>query len=471
MRDEQIQAEERQSLPFGFGNDRKNSAKLTFKPEDHLPSADAFGGAQQQHKDMEVGIAEKIECLKHYDVLAMQRVVAILAWGRSGSVLLASYFDGHEDVISLPEICGWRLFEFFNRYRSLSLRDKLLAYPTFDPNVTRFFEGDFAISPAEYYAAAEAIVVFYRDWPPEFLESRRAFFLFVHVAYNLALGRRPSNSNPLIVYAQHDWDNVSAQHLVDDFPQAKFLHTIRDPISSCDRAYHALLDTLAEQNIQLPYSVLDFLTSKDLPQGGMEGRSRAIRFEDLHCDIAKTMRDLSDWLGLSYQPILLESTFNGIPYVIKSEGKIWSGPRLEAVQRRTRHLSRADRALLFALFYENFEDWKYPCPKIFRHRIVRCGVVVSLLPFPMKTEIVGASAILHRRIWPALRRGNISRVIKSLVGIGLVRLKIMLLLVSVVFRRCVHRPRLVQVHRNEQPLETGVPGGEKLGETNESGPG
>ena len=119
----------------------------------------------------------KIEGLKYYDVRAMQRVAAILAWGRSGSVLLGSYFDGHEDVILLPEICGWRLFEFFDRYRSLSWRDKLLAYPAFDPNVTRFFEGDFAISPAEYYAAVEAIVVFHRDWPAEFLESRRAFFL------------------------------------------------------------------------------------------------------------------------------------------------------------------------------------------------------------------------------------------------------------------------------------------------------
>jgi len=454
-------------LPFGFGNQTVNSAKQAFQPEEILPRAHALFHAQQ-HKDLRVFIAEKIEGLKHYDVLAMQRVVAILAWGRSGSVLLASYFDGHEDVFTLPEICGWRLFEFFDRYRSLPLRDKLLGYPAFDPNVTRFFEGDFAISPDQYYAAALAIVEFYRDWPPEFLESRRAFFLFVHLAYNLALGRRPVTSNPLIVYAQHDWDNISARHLVDDFPQAKFLHTIRDPISSCDRAFHALLDTLAEQHIQLPYSVLDFLTSKDQPQVGMEDRTRAVRFEDLHCETAKTMRDLSDWLGLPYQPILLESTFNGIPYVVKSDGKTWSGRRLEAVQRRSGHLSRTDRALLFALFYENFEDWKYPSPKIFRNRIVRCALVVSLLCFPMKTEIVGASAILKHRILPALRRGNISRVIKSLLGVGVVRLKIMWLLVSVVFRRCAHRPRLVQVHHNRQPLERRDTGGETLHETNES---
>ena len=35
------------------------------------------------------------------------------------------------DVMMLPEICGQRLYEFFELYPSLSLRDKLIAYPAF----------------------------------------------------------------------------------------------------------------------------------------------------------------------------------------------------------------------------------------------------------------------------------------------------------------------------------------------------
>ena len=64
---------------------------------------------------------------------------AILMWGRSGSLLLASYLDGHEDVIMLPELCGWRLYEFFERFQSLPLRDKLIAYPAFEPDYTSVF--------------------------------------------------------------------------------------------------------------------------------------------------------------------------------------------------------------------------------------------------------------------------------------------------------------------------------------------
>jgi hypothetical protein len=421
-----------------------NSTTLPVNTQEILTRAYALYDTEQRG-DLRVDIAQKIEELRHYDLLAMQRVVAILAWGRSGSVLLGSYFDGHEDVILLPEICGWRLFQFFDRYSSLPLLEKLLAYPVFDPSVTRFFEGDFAISPAMYYAAVQAIVEFYRESPQEFLNSRRAFFLFVHIAYNLALGRKPANSNPLIVYSQHDWDNVGAKHLVDDFPQAKFVQTVRDPISSCDRSFHALLDALPEHHIQLPYSVLDFLTRYDKPQTGMETRTRAVRFEDMHCDLARTMRDLSDWLGLSYQPILLESTFNGIPYVVKSDGKTWSGRRAEPVQRRSRHLSWKDRALLFALLYEDFVDWKYPCPRMFRHRIVRCIVVVSLFLLPMKTELVGAKMVFKGRILPSFRRGNILRGMKPLFTIGFCRLKIIRLLLFVVFQRCANRPTLAHL--------------------------
>ena len=38
-----------------------------------------------------------------------------------------------------------------------------------------------------------------------------------------------------------------ARHLVEDFPQAKFVHTIRDPISSCDGVFHFLFGTFVRK--------------------------------------------------------------------------------------------------------------------------------------------------------------------------------------------------------------------------------
>jgi hypothetical protein len=420
-------------------------------PEEILLRANALFRATQS-KHLRPVIAEKMEHLRHYDVLGMERVVAILMWGRSGSLLLASYLDGHDDVMMLPESRGQRLYGFFERYQSLSWRDRLIAYAALAPEYPQFFEGDFAISPDQYYASVQAILEFDGKLPPEFLESRRAFFLFVHIAYNLALGRRPANSHPLIVYAQHAWDDELATQLVEDFPQAKFVHTIRDPISSCDGVFHHHLEH-AEKHIVLPYSALYLLVNKDRPHLGMESRTRTIRFEDLHSDTAYTMRDLSDWLGLTYQATLLDSTFNGIPWVVTRDGKAWSGRRLEQVQRHSGHLSRKDRALLFAVLYENFADWDYPYPKIFGHPIVRCIAVVSLFLFPMKMEFIAARAVFKRRILPAARHGNVSAAIKSVLGIGFCRLKIMWLLGSVFFRRCAYGTTLLQVDHKRLPAE------------------
>lgn len=409
--------------------------------------------ATEESGDLESLVADKIDGLRHYDVPAMDKVASIVMWGRSGTLLLCSYMDGHDDVIVLPELCGEPLYEFFERYKSLSLHDKLIGYPCFRPDCTRFFEGDFAISRMHYYAAVQAIVASCNEWPAEFVESRRAFFLFLHIAYNLARGVQPATSRPLIVYTQHYWDPAAASHLVKDFPQAKFVHAIRDPISSCDALFQFHLKAV-ERNPILPFSALEFLVGRDRPHPGMESRTRAIRFEDLHSDTAATMRDLVEWLGLPYHATLIHSTFNGIPWVVKRGEISWSGRRLGQVQRRSQALSAKDRALMFALFYENFAEWNYPCPEIFRDRFLRCLVFAGLILFPTKMELLAARAIGRQMVLPALWRGNLMRVAKCLLSIGFCRLRIVQLLVPPFLSRCLRRPDLLQIHRRNNHIST-----------------
>jgi hypothetical protein len=424
-------------------------------PDEILLRAEALFCAERSELSRDV-LSEKIDLLRSYDVLAMERVVAIVSWGRSGSLLLASYLDGHDDVLMLPELCGQGIYSFFDRYRSLPLRDKLIAFPVSESDYPGMFESAFAVSPGQYYVAVQAILEFYGNWPREFLESRRAFFLFVHIAYSMALGRRPASSHPLIVYAQHEWSDVIAASLAEDFPQAKFVHAVRDPISSCDRMFHFLLGQSAVQfprtYVLAPYSAVCCLSNKDRPHFKMESRTRAIRFEDLHCDTAETMRALSDWIALPYQATLVDSTFNEKPYLITRDGNTWSGRRLEQVQRQSQHLSQKDRALLFTLFYENFVEWDYSCPRAFRNPIVRFIVFASLFLFPLKMEIIAARAVFKRRILPSIRRGDLWLATRSLGAVGFCRLKIIGLIAPVFLQRCAHPAALLQVHREEQSI-------------------
>ncbi len=174
------------------------------------------------------------------------------------------------------------------------------------------------------------------------------------------------------------------------------------------------------------------------------------------------MRDLSDWLGLPFQATLLESTFNGIPYVVTRDGKTWSGRRLGQVQRRSGNLSVKDRALLFALFHENFVEWNYPFPQIFEHLVVRFLVFVVLFLVPMKMEIIAARAIFKRRMLPSLCNGDVTPAIRCIVGIGLCRLKIIGLLVPAFFRRCAYRTTLLQLDPKTRPLERPDVGKEEI---------
>jgi hypothetical protein len=146
---------------------------------------------------------------------------------------------------------------------------------------------------------------------------------------------------------------------------------------------------------------------------------------------------------------LLDSTFNGIPYIVTRDGKSWSGPRPEKVQRHWRNTSLKDRALLFALFYENFLAWNYPCPKVFGVPIVRCLVLVLFPLLPMKTEIIVARAAFKRRVLPSLRHGNIALVMSSLLRLLFCRLGITWLLVREGSRRLAYRKILLQINHKK----------------------
>jgi hypothetical protein len=468
------------------------SAPLYLSSEEILQSAHALFRAEQA-EDMRGLIAGKIADLGHYDVQKMDRVAAITFWGRSGSILLASYLDGHDDVVMLPGTRSDEIYNFVEFYRGFSLHDKLIAYPVFTKRYDTtsdgagvggsFFDGPFAISPAEYYAAVQAIGQMYGHWPAEILNSRRAFFLFLHIAHNLALGRRPASPTPMIVCALHWWNNARAKDFVTDFPQAQFIHTTRDPITSFDRFFDWLFD--AEQLLPIgpsraafdrwlaqhqsdaavargspparyisdlaAWTVVRAHIGTDRPYSGMESRTRAIRFEDLHRDTAQTLRDLADWLGLPYRATLLDSTFNGIPYVVTRDGKTWSGPRTEKAQRSTKNVSRKDQVLLYALFYENFLAWNYPCPKIMGNPMLRCLVLFLFPLVPMKMEFIVARGVFKRRVLPALRHGHIGIVVSSLLRMMYSRLTIIGLLMREAVRRLAHRKTLLRINDTVSP--------------------
>ncbi len=76
-------------------------------------------------------LAQKARLLEYHDVPNIRNATALCHWGRSGSILLASYLDGHDDVITLPNLAGELIYPFYDHYAALSVWDKLIVYPIY----------------------------------------------------------------------------------------------------------------------------------------------------------------------------------------------------------------------------------------------------------------------------------------------------------------------------------------------------
>jgi len=152
----------------------------------------ALGAYRESEGASAALVAGKLRLLEHYDAPGIQNVVALVHWGRSGSILLPSYLDGHEDVIALPNLTGELIYPFFEVHATRSLWDKLIAYPIYaaaikggaaDLFLVNNPAGDYATAPEHYYAAVRALHAVYGERSPEWLQARARFVQFLHVAY------------------------------------------------------------------------------------------------------------------------------------------------------------------------------------------------------------------------------------------------------------------------------------------------
>jgi hypothetical protein len=416
----------------------------------------------REHQDAARALVPaKLALLRDYDAPGMDRAATICHWGRSGSVLLASYFDGHEDIIALPNQTSEYAYPFCGEYQSLSLWEKLVAYPAYSQvrkgNAGDFFlknnpDGDFAVDPAHYFASVQALFAIYGDSPEMGLTARRRFFQFLHVAYAGALDRPAVNPRPLMISAQHWINDKLAQAFIEDFPDARFLHTVRDPISAFDSWLERHFIWQFRDNTDLAagyrypaFDALVDLLSWDAGHGGLQARTRAIRFEDMHLTPEQTMRRLAEWLGVPYRPCMLDSTLNGRPYVVEAGGRRWVGPNPNNARRRSTNLNALDRLTVFAVLHRNFAEWNYPYPPFLRHRSARALLVLIGTLVPTKMEWVNIKNIVRLQAAPAFRRRRFATALVAPCVLVLRRLRMMLLFTSAAAARSLGNTRPMRV--------------------------
>ena len=284
-------------------------------------------------------------------------VVAVQNWGRSGSTFLQSLLDNHPNIVSTPNFYSRAYFEIWENAlaeqadpeKTATFMEKFRQW--FDPALVDHTAGLHRLGPDQNQVAgvnrdlfAQYLTAFFK----KNAMTRRTLFIGAHLAYALALGRGGDLGDDLwILYPVHGRGRKVADTLLEDFPDSRFIHTLREPVANFASSIAHLRGTNRTYKHPSVWSVLrmqyaarslekgftlhnDFAYDQGLAENG---QVCAIRLEDLHTAPLDMMKTVADWLGLAWHPCLLESTF---------DGKIWwnrpESPRLKGFQ--TTHLSR-----------------------------------------------------------------------------------------------------------------------------------
>jgi len=340
----------------------------------------------------------------------INKVIAINNYLRSGSLMVQSLFDWHPNTIATPGIYLSRFYPFFERNSSLPtaklidrfIEDFTVLFDAFgtctaDPNFVNPETGALlglrtlgpnrdqclTVSKEKFRAYLTAILIEHKESVP-----RKLFFQAVHVAYRCASNQPGEiDSDTHIVYPIHTPipSKYTAQ-FAEDFPQAKYILTVRKPIDTTASMIRHLKRTGRIVENYLVAVLYQMLFAGVPTTNGVADSSRALRLEDLHRAPRETMQQLCRWLDLRWDETLMKSTVNGLEWWGDTSSLQVQGFSQAVVARRhDDELPAIDHLRLNVLFAPKNMTWGYQCADADRS-VLRKLLILPLLVVPLVME-------------------------------------------------------------------------------------
>lgn len=336
------------------------------------------------------------------NVLNIRGLIAIQNHGGSGTLLLQSLLDEHPEIISLPALYGRELIKFWHETQIREVEEFANAFVN-SPYHVYWFDAD-----AERYKAVfqhglhtlgdnknENIAIDKDIFSANLIlqlskgEMNLCHFISsVYIAY--AKTREYKHARDCwLLFPFHQNPPEYAKLLADNFPKIKFIHMVREPIQCL--ASGIRFESKQPTGRADPYWSAWLLNPNPGSTPLIEADhidSCAIRLEDIHAQPEKTMRSLSHWLDIEWNPVLLESTFNG--------KKWWNRPDLltvngfnQAFTKFNGHdvISRFDKVRLEFLFSVWKKAWNYNQPSYVNSPFYEKLIKLSLY-FPFKINFL-----------------------------------------------------------------------------------
>ncbi|MFH2091032.1 MAG: sulfotransferase [Pseudomonadota bacterium] len=261
------------------------------------------------------------------------RMVGLIVGNGSGSKLLQSYIDGHEQIYMVP---AYPLFYFYPHWESWvkqygDMFDWQKAISLFcekhasvlDSRRIPGFNGLTSLGDSrnEYLSIDEPL---FRNHLAHLLEHQpvnsRTFLLAVHYAYALCNGEDLTKKT-ILVYHIHIWEFL-VTYLSKDFPDLKIIAMTRDPRANLERRLQSLWKVdkakLDSSDAKICQARNYYWTCKLSIFNGLEQLNRfdrnnviVIKHEDMGRKLETVMRCLAHFLEIKYLPLMLHISFGG----------------------------------------------------------------------------------------------------------------------------------------------------------------
>ena len=342
--------------------------------------------------------------------LKLNRLVAIVFYGRSGSMFMQSLLDSHPSIATTPGNYLIGFYEFWDAYGHLPVQELIAGfvecyYQLFDPRLPGWPPFGSPGEPSGFTKMGlernQSLGIDKATFIQHLTEilseqnpiSRKFFFQAVHIAYQECLERPATGIDPhIILFSMHVPESSKVEKIVSDFPDSLFLHVVRYPVQSLGShfAHHAdpnggnyALDlTLASRLIE--HILFDGVPM--LPQ--YKDRSRAIKLEDLHRKPRETLEKLCTWLGIAWNDILLKSTFDGIQWWnVQNSPQISGFSEVTIAKQHKEYLTSFDKFRLNVLLSKKCRLWNYDIPQWYGWIFAKILIFILLI-IPFKMELI-----------------------------------------------------------------------------------
>jgi len=278
---------------------------------------------------------------------------------RSGTSLLYNLFDGHPDVSWLVDE-GF-LFEYLNDIGAAGVGIFLDAVPTDIDDIVRGVRDKQVMPPLHlpFKQSKELGTVSTVDIDGPWSEAafRAALkeprgadvadlWRWLVVAFLAGMYETPKR---YACMKSPDYGKSSAAAL-GAIPETRTIVIVRDPLFAVDSLKRSR-EMRGEKLLTWPLiaqTIRNFQKLHERVRGADPKRLRAVRFESLTANPKGTMSDLADWLGIPFDPCLLQPTMRGQYWPGVSSFSVTSGIETAPTERPIQALTGAEQDLIRA---------------------------------------------------------------------------------------------------------------------------